>query len=344
MRKVVRLLIGWLLLLLGGVSASAQPDIEDWTDVAWSPDGVFVIGVQNEVVTYLYADGQLQQHTRSDPYHMTIDRVSWSPDSARFVFSADDSFPGSEGDAVLAVWAMPEFTRQRDWLSDKFETDTPDHLSQIEHATWHPDGQRIISLVTQGEALLLAHWDAVTLTPTLLPFQSAPTYVRTIALSPDGDRLSLSGGFGAAPERYFALQLLDSESGVPLWEQRSENIIVSISWLSEEIFAAARGDTIEIWNAATGELQQTLEAEPDAGIYEIRWSPDGRFIAVLKFGGDLTIWSVETGERVMVVYAGNGVTRGVLAFDWHPDGSSIAAALADEWDLRLFDVSALTTE
>lgn len=344
MHTICRLLITTLLVALSIGLSAAQPDIQYWSDVAWSPDGAFVIGVQNEIVTYVYADGQLQRRDRLDPYHMLIDRVSWSPDSRRFVFSADDSLPGSEGDAALAVWAMPEFTRQRDWLSDKFETDTPDHLSQIEHATWHPDGQRIISLVTQGEALLLAHWDAVTLTPTLLPFQSAPTYVRTIALSPQGDWLAVAGVFAANTQTSPELQVIDVQTGALLWQQTSEDAIADLDWLDATRFAILRSNRVEIWSVSSdgsASQQTTLNQVPREAIRRIRSSPDGTRLAVLTSDGALEVWSVQTGAAETLVPREEA--PGVLAFDWHPDGTHIAYAVNFEWDLALVEVPASET-
>jgi WD40 repeat protein len=78
------------------------------------------------------------------------------------------------------------------------------------------------------------------------------------------------------------------------------------------IVSGSADSTVKLWNAETGELVQTLSAQP-GDVWKVQFSPDGLPIAAI--GMDNTgvyLWSL-TGELVGTLIGGQNVVRS-LAF------------------------------
>lgn len=59
--------------------------------------------------------------------------------------------------------------------------------------------------------------------------------------------------------------------------------------------------TIKLWNGETGELLNTLSINTHP-VYSLAPSPNGKFLTSGSLGGNVTIWSLETGTAVSTRY------------------------------------------
>lgn len=90
------------------------------------------------------------------------------------------------------------------------------------------------------------------------------------------------------------------------------------------MIATGEGDrNARIWEVATG--KQIAELPHAAPVYDVRFSPDGRFL-VTGSGEGPTIWDVES-QRPLVQLLGHSKT--IFGVDFSPDGRSIVSGGED---------------
>lgn len=111
--------------------------------------------------------------------------------------------------------------------------------------------------------------------------------------------------------------------------------------VSTRVVSATAGDTVQVWNVATGEELLRLVSPPEGpGYTDASYSPDGRRIVVGSREEVATayIFDAETGEPVLQLQGGHicGGTCGVEEVSYSPDGSAILTAGGDDtarvWD------------
>ena len=90
---------------------------------------------------------------------------------------------------------------------------------------------------------------------------------------------------------------------------------------------------VKLWDVATGEEQTTLTG-PRASMGPVRFSPDGKRIAVPGWDGKVWLWDAKTLEPQPSLEAGSGVLK--IAF--LPDNETLATAEMNGsvalWDLK----------
>ncbi|KAH8653528.1 WD40-repeat-containing domain protein [Xylariales sp. PMI_506] len=91
------------------------------------------------------------------------------------------------------------------------------------------------------------------------------------------------------------------------------------------VASASRDQTVRIWGAATGELQQTLEGHTDP-VNSVTFSPDGQLVASASYDQTVRIWGAATGELQQTL---EGHTGWVNSVAFSPDGQLVASA---SWD------------
>ncbi len=88
---------------------------------------------------------------------------------------------------------------------------------------------------------------------------------------------------------------------------------------------------IRLWDAQTGELQETLRA--DARRHSLlRFAPDSRWLAVVVDGAATRLWDTRTGRKRPLL---SNFGADIAALGWTPDGDKLAV-LGRDGDVRLW--------
>jgi WD40 repeat protein len=102
--------------------------------------------------------------------------------------------------------------------------------------------------------------------------------------------------------------------------------------------AALWGDTVHVWDAASGRRVSTLSGH-SGGVWDFAFSPDGSRLATTGFDGTIWIWDPRSGEPLQVLRGHRGA---VTAVAFSPDGSRLASVGAEGtvrvWALELDDL------
>jgi serine/threonine protein kinase len=229
--------------------------------------------------------------------------VTWSPDGTQLA-------SGGLNDHTVRVWDAPS-GQQLQALEG--------HTRGVWSVAWSPDGAMLASGSSDGTVIL---WDAAT-GERLHTLEGHSGSVRGVAWSPDGTQLA-SGGLDDRTVRVWdaatgeRLRTLEGDSGR----------VLSVVWSPDGTRLASGGDGILVWDAAGGELLDTLG---ESFMESVAWSPDGTQLAV--GGNDARIWDATSGELLRTLDHWGYV----FSVAWSPDGTQLASG---SWGaVRVWDVA-----
>jgi hypothetical protein len=133
-----------------------------------------------------------------------------------------------------------------------------------------------------------------------------------------------------------------------VWDTRNGTLVTtilrptkSLVWFRDETRIALGGTdgAIQVWDAFAGTISATWktaspvppgnvvsEYEPPHAIFDLRWSPAGRYLA---YGTQDGLADVLDGETGRIVHQFRGHSSGVWRVSWSPDGSRLATAGQD---------------
>jgi cell division cycle protein 20 (cofactor of APC complex) len=71
-----------------------------------------------------------------------------------------------------------------------------------------------------------------------------------------------------------------------------------LDWSSNNEVAVALGSAVYLWNAASGEVQQLMQAPADTDDYitSVAWASDGKHVAIGTSAAEVQIWDA-AGQR-----------------------------------------------
>ena len=279
-----------------------------------------------------------------------INSVAFSPDGIRLLSGSGDFFGAK--DRTLKLW---------DTVSGRLIRSFEGHSGRVTAVAFSPDGT---SLISGSYDKTLKLWDAES-GVAIRTFIGHTTEVTAVAFSPDGTHLlsgSKGGGLwlwdvaGGQPIRGFEglsgevfasafspdgrFVLAGAWDGLKLWETASAPLVRTFGGHSDPVLCVAgspdgmrivsggHGDTLRVWDAASGQLIHNVNSGP---VRYAVFSPDGA--RLLTSGDTLKLWDavnwvlIRTFERRSSVVSNSALS---------PDGTRVISGENDQlivWDV-----------
>ncbi|MEK7217017.1 MAG: protein kinase, partial [Chloroflexota bacterium] len=313
---------------------------EQWVyGVAFSPDGrrvasvggdPYTVGKPGEIRVWDAQTGE--EVIRLTGHTWALCSVAFSPDG-RLLAAAGGDLVHKDLPGELIVW---DIETGRVVLNDK------ERLNQLWTVAFSPDGKRVAA----GRSGVTV-WDVA----TGQRFRTIPKErgdIFAVAFSPDGQWLAGAGGTGTVRicnavtgEERLTLRGHgqpadpgDEPFRDPLkFGSQYGKFSVTFSpdgqWL-----AAASGNTLLVWDAATGEQLQTMRGHT-GWVWSVAFSPDGRQLASASSDATVRIWDRQSGAELLILRGHTWAVRGVA---FSPDGRRLVSG-SQEGTVRLWDLT-----
>ncbi|HKB03032.1 MAG TPA: protein kinase [Gemmataceae bacterium] len=330
------------------------------SSLAWSPDGRLASG-SNDGSVRIWDSIRDQESSVLPGHVVRATSVSWSPDGKRLASGGDDGKVRIWDPATREEVLAPLKAHDTGGISQQFGLIrtlawNPDgkHLASggldgtvkvwdialgrevfalpadhgaVWSVAWSPDGVRLAAGAADGTIRVV---EAVKPSPKVQVFKaheprrlgSAGEHgVRTLAWSPQGDRLASGGVDGL-------VKVWDPIRGAELTRMEGHQIwVLSVAWSPDSKRLASGGaDRLVIaWDPEAGRPLATMRGHNDF-VDGIAWSPDGSQLASAGLDNSVRIWNPRAGEETFVLRGNTGMFHQV---SWHPDGTKLAAASSD---------------
>ena len=263
------------------------------------------------------AEEALHRAVASDREILTLQTNGWmatSPDGHLIATGGiDESTPGND----VFVWDAR--------TGDRLQTLTTS--LETTELGFSPDGRRLIALATGAESIVY-RWDTRSWQELRrLNVGREVPYPATMAFSPDGRLLAVTGADGI-------VSILDAETGRVVQELRAPRsgfLGVTFSRDSARVAAAPNfgGNVIPVWDVRTGRRVMEL----GGGDFSVAYSPDGSRIAAGSAGGTPKVYDAQTGDELLTLQGHTGFVWGV---QFSLDGQVLATA-GDDGTARVWD-------
>jgi WD40 repeat protein/class 3 adenylate cyclase/tRNA A-37 threonylcarbamoyl transferase component Bud32 len=198
---------------------------------------------------------------------------------------------------------------------------------QVNAVEFSPDGRAI---AVTGESGVVEVRDVETGRRLRPPLPGLGGPAATFAFSPDGNRL-------AATDLEGNMRIIDLESGEVRRPPRLSGFPTHLSFSPDgETLAVVAEHEIELRDSGSLRVIAHLPSRSGDEDRWVRFSPDGRLLAVASFAGYTQLWDV--GSRKPVGAPLRGHEHEVLNAEFSPDGRLLATSSADGtvilWDVK----------
>ena len=269
--------------------------------VAFSPDGSRLASGGRDSTATVWEVRSGRELLRLRGHDAAVTDVSYSRDGTRLATASDDG--------TARVW---------DAGSGQEMVSLRGHASGLTCVTFSLDGLR---LATSGLDKTVRVWDAGS-GRELKTLRGLEDHVACVAFSPDGSRVVAAS----------------VDKKVMVWDARDGHVV--LTWRAEKLndylatvalspdgsrVAAAGGNTVSIWEAATGKETRTFPAGRTR-VSMVRFSPDARKLAVGTADGSAVVFDAESGSGVLTLEGNQPWTTGVA---FSADGRRLATADRD---------------
>jgi WD40 repeat protein/serine/threonine protein kinase len=232
---------------------------------------------------------------------------------------------------VLRMERTGKTLRNWDLSSGNLGEPMTGHRGTVGAAAFSTDGRRLCSYDDATARI----WDARTGQLLGASFEHEGSFIKTVAISPDGTWLAT----GVHDKRICLWDLTQ-------WRQHSVLLqggsVEALTFSPDGKFLASGATshvtrvprTLRVWERETGEIKLNQKKPTGVRIEQLAYSPDGRFLAVGDRDGSLELWDLIDGEK-LYDFQGNPGGVGALAFS--PDCTTLASGGQDV--VRLWDVA-----
>ncbi len=311
-------------------------------DAAFTPDGRFLLAASGkttyqgsgsyELILWDWATGEpeIQFDTA------THDNISLaiSPDGQTALTGSSDH--------NLYLWRLSDDALLQAWSG---------HDDAVTAVAFTPDGQRALSGSADGGLIL---WDISTAVP-LAHLNLHQESVYGLAVDENGRQAFSTAADGNLILWDISMALntsLDGSALPQLAAHTASALDVAFSPDGKRIFTSggrATGDqpiaddnAIRLWNAASGDLSDTMTGHTDA-VFQIAVSPNGKRLLSASYDATARLWDVESGEEIQGLALEPGIPNVMITALFHPDGeTAVISTLSGEilvWDFAANAIS-----
>jgi WD40 repeat protein len=209
-------------------------------------------------------------------------------------------------------------------------------LSGVEAMAFSPDGTLVVSGGGNTEPTLkLRDVASGRLIRTL---EGHTKYVYSVAFSPDGKRLVSGSEDGT-------VKLWDATGRVIRTFQRGRDgygdgyrpPVTSVAFSPDGTrILAGTAEMLRLWDAESGALVLSIEAQHTAAVQSVAFSPDGTRLLSGAKDKTVRLWDAATGQLLHTIEAHS---QGVSQVAFSPDGSRLLSASGRESPIKLWDAA-----
>lgn len=278
-------------------------------DAAFSPDGKHIVTGSEDQSAKVW-DAQTGKESLTLKGHSDmITSVAFSPEGKRIVTGSRDT--------TAKVW---------DSATGQEKLTLKGHIFWITSVAFSPDSKRIVTGSHDATARV---WDAQTGQETYI-LKGHTTFVHSVTFSSDGKRI-VTGSHDATAKVWEAQE--DRETRTlkdhPYWvtsvafSPDSKSIVT----VSGNLTLTSRGNTVKVWDVATGEERLTLPEQ--TGVVSVAFSHDGKRIVTGGRDKMARVWDAQTGQKLLTL---TGHELGIWAVAFSPDGKRIVTGSGDAFN------------